>query len=177
MKNILPTVLSAMIMLFLLSAPAMAQDEGTLNDAKAHFFIGRSYFLKREFDKAVEELGIYKNIMKTLPKMDEKAKKLYINDLFYLSEVYFSLKKYPEAREELEEILRLNPKEPDAYYNLGVYYYIYEHSRSKAYSNFKKAIDINPSSEAAKSANYAIEFIRSNPDSRFAPDFSFIDRE
>ncbi|MDD5681052.1 MAG: tetratricopeptide repeat protein [Candidatus Omnitrophica bacterium] len=143
----------------------------------AHLYIGRFYFLERDFDKAVEELKTYKNIMKALPEMDEQTKKMYINDLFYLSEVYFTLKRYTEAREELEEILKLNPSEPRAYYNLGVYYYVYEHSRSKAYNNFKKAIEVGPSSEAAKSAEYAIEFIRSNPDSRFAPDFSFIDRE
>ncbi|MFA6142996.1 MAG: tetratricopeptide repeat protein [Candidatus Omnitrophota bacterium] len=143
----------------------------------AHLFIGRAYFLKRDFDNAVEELKIYKNIMKALPQMDEEIRKMYIKDLFYLSEVYFTLKRYPESREELEEILKLNSKEAGAYYNLGVYYYTYEHSRSKAYSNFKKAIDLDPSSEAAKDANYAIEFIRNNPDSRFAPDFSFIDKE
>ncbi len=155
----------------------MAQNEDAPKEASAHFFAGRNYFLKREYDKTVEELKRYKDIMKALPRMDEKTKKMYINDLFYLSEVYFTLKRYPEARYELEEIIRLSPKEPDAYYNLGVYYYIYERSRSKAYTNFKKAIDMDPSSEAAKNANYAIEFIRNNPDARFAPDFSFIDKE
>jgi len=143
----------------------------------ARFFIGRLYFIEREFDRAIEELKGYKSKMKSAPNLDEKTKKLYINDLYYLSEVYFLLKRYPEAREELEEILKLSPKEPEAYYDLGVYYYVHEHSRSRAYNNFKKAIELDPSSEAAKSAEYAIEFIRTNPDSRFAPDFSFIDRE
>ena len=77
----------------------------------------------------------------------------------------------------VDEILKLDPKEQEAYYILGVYYYKHEHSRSKAYQSFNKVIELKPDGRLAKYTRYAIEFMRNNPDSRFAPDFSFIDQE
>lgn len=143
----------------------------------AHFYLGRLYFLMRETEEAVSELKIFKEKMRLLPKMDKSTKKMYIDSLYYLSEVYFTLKRYEEARRELEEIIKIDPQEQNAYYNMGVYYYVYEHSRSGAYRSFMKAIDIDPASHVAKSSKYAIEFMRNNPDSRVIPDFSFIDKE
>ncbi|MDP3788957.1 MAG: tetratricopeptide repeat protein [Candidatus Omnitrophota bacterium] len=147
------------------------------NYPDAHLFLGRLYFVEREYDKAVEELNSFKDKIKYLSETNGEAKKLYINGLHYLSEIYFTLKNYEEARKEIEEILRISPKDLDAHYNLGVYYYTYEHLKSKAYASFNKVIEIEPTSYTAKRAKYAIEFMRANPDSRFAPDFSFIDKE
>lgn len=143
----------------------------------AHLMLGRLNFLSRDYENAIRELILFKEKMRLLPKLDQEIKKMYVNDLYYLSHVYFTLKRYEDARLELEEVLRIEPKEQDAYYDLGVYYYVYEHSRSKAYNSFRKAMELDSSSETAKSAQYAIEFIRTNPDARFAPDFSFIDKE
>jgi cytochrome c-type biogenesis protein CcmH/NrfG len=77
----------------------------------------------------------------------------------------------------LDNMLRLDPKDQGTYYSMGVYYYKFEHSRSKAYQAFKKALDLDPRSSVGKAAFYAIEFMRNNPDSRVAPDFSFINQE
>lgn len=143
----------------------------------AHLFLGRLFFLMQKYEKAVSELKAFKEKMNLLPKMDAQTQKRHINCLYYLSEVYFTLKRYEDAKKETDQILKMDPNEQDAYYNLGVYYYIHEHSRSKAYNSFKKAVDLDPTTDAAKRATYAIEFIRNNPDSRFVPDFSFIDNQ
>lgn len=143
----------------------------------AHLFLGRLDFLMRDFDGALEELNEFKVKMKLLPKMDKETKKMYVNDLYYLVDIQFTLKRYEDARSNLEEIIKMEPKEQDAHYGLGAYYYVYEHSRSKAYKSYMKTIEINPNSETAKSARYAIEYMRNNPDSRVEPDFSFINQE
>jgi len=143
----------------------------------AHLYLGRIYYLERDYDSAISELGLFKEKMRLLPKMDDKTKKMYMNALYYLSEVYFTLEMYEKAKAEADEILEIDPKEQDAYYLMGVYYYKYEHSRSKAYQSFNKVIELGPDGHLAKYARYAIEFMRNNPDSRFAPDFSFIDQE
>jgi len=143
----------------------------------SHFYLGRLYFLMQKNEEAIAELLMFKEKMRLLPRMDKVTKQMYLDGLYYLSEVYFTLKRYEDARKETEEIIRLDPRQQNAYYNMGIYYYVYKHSRSDAYRSFMKAIDIDSASDVAKSSKYAIEFIRNNPDSRIAPDFSFIDRE
>jgi tetratricopeptide (TPR) repeat protein len=143
----------------------------------AHLVMGRLRYLMRENDKALEELGRFHDGMRRLPKMDDETKSSYIDELYYMSQLYFEMQKYDDARAGIEEIIRLDPKEQDAYYALGVYHYKHGHDRPQAYKNFRKAAEMDPGSATAKRAAYAIEFMRNNPDSRVVPDFSFIDRE
>jgi tetratricopeptide (TPR) repeat protein len=143
----------------------------------AHLFLGRFYYLSRKPDEAASEFKTFKVKMRLLPKMDDETKKIYVNNLHYLSEVYFSMKEYGEAKRQIDEALKVEPKDQTALYNLGVYYYVAEHNRAGAYNSFKKVIDIDSTADTAASARYAIEFIRNNPDSRFAPDFSFLRKE
>lgn len=143
----------------------------------AHLYLGRLHYIMRKPEEAISELNIFKEKMSLLPKMDDDTKKMYISSLHYTSEVCFTLERYEEVLKQLEEILKLDPKEQDAYYNLGVYYYRHEHNRPKAYQSFKKAIDLDSTTDVAKNSKYAIEFMRSNPDSRVAPDLSFINKE
>ena len=143
----------------------------------AHLLLGRLHYLMRKYDNAISELRIFKEKMKLLPAMDKETRDMYINSLYYLAEVYYTLKRYNDYRTEIDEILALDPDEQDAHYALGIYYYVYEHSRSKAYNSFKKAIEIDPNTSAAKSAEGAIDFMRNNPDSRFAPNLAFPERQ
>ena len=83
---------------------------------------------------------------------------------------------YKEFYAVNQQILKMLPDDQIATYNMGVYYYVYDHNGSKAYQFFNKAVNIAPESDLAKKARYAIEFIRANPDSRMAPDFDFIDK-
>ena len=143
----------------------------------AHLYLGRVYFLMQDPENAVREFSIFKEKMGPVSKMSEEMKTLYREGLHSICEIYFVLKMYEDCKEKIDEILSFDPNDQTALYNLGVYYYVYEHSRPKAYQSFKKAIDINPASSTSKRAEYAIEFMRTNPDSRVAPDFSFIDKE
>ncbi|GEM_PF-1179479 len=143
----------------------------------AHLFLGRAYFLMRRYDEALYELKKFKEKMALLPNMDSRTKKMYINSLYYLAEIYYTLKQYNDFKAQAEDVLRLDPKEQDAYYNLAIYFYVAERKRSEAYKYFKKVIELDPGSEIAKRSEYAIEFMRKNPDPRMAPDFSFIDEK
>ena len=53
----------------------------------------------------------------------------------------YNLRNMPEkALEQYKEILKVDPKNPDAFYNIGYYYY--QQSQNKlAFSNFEKAIE------------------------------------
>lgn len=143
----------------------------------AHLVLGRAYFLMQKPDEAVAEFKLFKEKMLVLPHMERETKKFYIESLHYICDVYFTLKRYDDFKQEIDEILRLDLQDQQALYNLGVYYYTYEHSKSKAYQLFKKSTEIDNNSYIAKKARYAIEYIRTNPDSRIIPDFSFIDKE
>lgn len=143
----------------------------------SHLYLGRLYFVMRDYNKALSELSLFKDKMNKLPKIEGDIKKTYIDGLYYISEVYFTLGRFMDAKGQVEEILKLDPKEQDAYYSLGVYFYKREYNRAKAYQYFTKVIDLDPATSTAKHARYAIEFMRANPDPRISPDFSFIERE
>lgn len=177
MKRRIAGIMSFILILASLSFAAGGDTSDKTDYPMEHLRLGRLYFLKRDYDNAISEFELFKEKMRLQPKMDDKTRKTYIDALYYLSEVYFTLDMYEKARAEVDEILMLDPKEQEAYYLLGVYYYKYEHSRSKAYQSFKKVVDLDSKTNIARHANYAIEFMRNNPDSRFAPDFSFIDQE
>lgn len=142
----------------------------------SHFFLGRLYFQMQKFENITSEFDIFRAKTRSFSELDDTEKNVYIKKLYYIGDVYFNLKKYPNMKLIVDEILKINPNDQYGYYNLGVYYYMYKRSRSKAYEIFQKVIDINPHSEAARDARYAIEFMRNNPDPRLTPDFSFIDR-
>jgi tetratricopeptide (TPR) repeat protein len=142
----------------------------------AHLLIGRLYYTMKKTKEAITELELFKEKMKLLPSMDKDTKQMYIDSLYYLGKVYYEAKKYADFKKAIDEIIALDEKEQDAYFELGIYYYLYEHSRPKAYEAFKKVIEIDPETPIARRAELAIDFIRANPDSRFAPDLSFPDR-
>jgi len=144
---------------------------------QAHFFLGRLYFLMQKGEDAVGELTVFMEKMDDPENAVLMEKEAYINCLHNVNDICSSLKSYAAAKDALDRIIALDPKDQRAYHNLGVYYYNAEHDRSKAYQNFKKAADLDPNTSIAKSAKYAIEFMRNNPDSRVAPDLSFIDQE
>jgi tetratricopeptide (TPR) repeat protein len=135
----------------------------------AHLYLGRLYFLMRRPDSAIRELNIFKKKMKLLPKTDEATRKMYITSLQYLCEVYFTLGRQEDFYKEIKEILKLDPKNQMAIYNLGIFYYNYRHDRGRAYELLEEVIAVDPESEMADRAKAAIETIRRKPDPRFQP--------
>ena len=142
----------------------------------AHLYLGKLYFSMQRFDEAVNEFDIFRKIATDYGIMITDQD-FYIGNLQDISLLYFSIKRYKEAAALLNEILIISPSNQVALYNFGIYYYQSERNRSMAYRYFTKAIEIDPKSSVAAKARYAIEFIRTNPDPRVTPDFSFIDQE
>jgi len=147
-----------------------------LSYPNAHFYLGKAYYTAGNFDGAAEEFDRFTDLMKRLP-LNENDRIQYIGMLHDISQICMTVKRYDEAYKALADILRLSPNDQVAVYNLGVYYYVYERSRSLAYQSFLKAIRIDPNTGTARRAQYAIEFMRNNPDPRIEPDFSFLNRE
>lgn len=142
----------------------------------SYLYLGKLYYSNQKFDEAVSEFDRYMERMRPLAGTDTN-RAIYIKDLHDISQIYFGLKRYEEIRKALDEILGLSPQDQTAIYNMGIYNYVYEHNRSRAYKYFSDAVAIDPASYTAKKAKYAIEFMRANPDSRIVPEFSFIDQE
>lgn len=147
------------------------------NYPEPYFIMAKIYMAMQKFDEAKAQFKIFKDKMKPLLASEGSLKGYYLRALHYMASEYLIMKQYGEFRAEADEILRVNPNDQTAYYNLGVYHYQFKHDRASAFKAFDTAIKLDPWTPEAKKAKYAIEFIRTNPDSRVAPDFSFIDRE
>lgn len=144
---------------------------------QAHFFLGRLYFMMQKEDDAVGEFTSFMEKMKAARQAMAIDAKVAIQYLNTIVDICSDLKRYDVMKDAIAEVIALDPKDQSAYHNLGVYYYNAEHNRPKAYQNFKKAADMDPNTSIGKKSKYAIEFMRNNPDSRVAPDLSFIDQE
>lgn len=142
----------------------------------AHFFLGKNYYKAMKDDEAASEFAVFMARMGELPALIKEEQAFYVHALDEISEIYFNLKMYEEFYAVNQQILKMLPDDQTATYNMGVYYYVYDHNGSKAYQFFKKAFDLAADSSLAKKTRYAIEFMRANPDSRMAPDFDFIDK-
>lgn len=145
-------------------------------DPTPNFYLGKLYFAMQDFDNSAAQFRLFMEKMTPL-LTDEDMRQYYVDNLHDIALMYFGLKRYDDLYPVLVEILKLFPKDTTALYNLGLYYYYSEHNRSKAYTYLKSVIDIDPKGGLVPKAKYAMEFIRANPDPRFAPDDSFIDQE
>lgn len=142
----------------------------------SYMYKGKLYFSMQKFEDVPRQFDLFRDNMRPLAA-DDGVKQFYIEKLHDICAIYFELKEYEKARAILDEILKLSPKDQTAIYNSGIYHYVYERNRSKAYNLFSKAIEIDPAAGTAAKARYAIEFMRANSDPRMEPDFSFIDQE
>ena len=143
----------------------------------AHLFLGKAYFFERKPEKGIKEFEVFKEKMELVPEMDEETTGIYVQNLHYICYMYYTQRRYAEAMSECNKILKLRPEDQRAHYNLAVCFYVYKHNRSKAYSRLQEIIEIDPDTAVADQARYYIDYIRRNPDSRVASDFSFLDAE
>ncbi|MDP8298845.1 MAG: tetratricopeptide repeat protein [Candidatus Tantalella remota] len=143
----------------------------------AHLFLGKAYIFERKPEKAIAQFEIFKEKMALLPKMDEDAVDFYASALHYISYIYFTMKKYDDVITECKKIIELKPDDQRAYYNLAVCYYVKYNSRSKAYAQLQKVIELDPTDRISDQAKYYIDYMRRNPDSRIIGDFTFLREE
>ncbi len=81
-------------------------------------------------------------------------------DLYYNKAVEFiKNKQYQQAEDSLEEVVKLNSRDKDAYYNLGVLNEMYLNDRKKALLYYRKFIELAPNAENAKEVQTWIEKI------------------
>jgi tetratricopeptide (TPR) repeat protein len=103
--------------------------------------MGRAYFEKGEYKKAVES---YEKIIELIPKDS-----IMTSDVYYrMGDCYIHLKQYENAIHFTEMGIGLNP-ESYAYYNIGFSYrHLAQYHKlpfyNKAIENFEKAIELNP---------------------------------
>ena len=143
----------------------------------AHLFLGRTYFFQNKTRRAFKEFEVYIEKMDMLPEMDDENKDGYVSNLNYICYLYSTQKKYDDAMRICHKAISLDPEDQAAHYNMGVYYYVNVHNRSRAYSEFQKVIDIDPGSRFADDAKYCVDYMRRNPDSRIIGNFSFVYEE
>ena len=142
---------------------------------EAHMLLGKYYVFEKNPKKGLKEFKIFKEKMLLLPKeKDQKTKDYFVSNLHYICSIYSILKKYEELIKECKYIITIDSKEQLAYYNLAVVYYKHYNKVSVAYDKLKKIIEIDPNTDIAKNAQFLIDYMRKNPDSKSLPDFSFL---
>ena len=122
----------------------------------------------------------FKDFRERLPdfsSLDPKDLKFYISVLQDLGYRYSTLKEHNSAASIFKKIIKLDPENQRAHYNLAVCYYAFFNKRSSAYNELKKVIEINPKTRIAAKAEFYIDYMRRNPDSRIIGDFTFMEEE
>ncbi len=135
-----------------------------------HFYLGKIYLIHhKDSDKAISEIEIFKEGIEELLPIDKQAKDGLIAAQHFLIYTYHEiLRDYNAAVKESKYLLELAPNDQDAHYNLALSY-TYLDKKSMAYSEFKKAIDINPNAPIAASAKEAIEQLQQYQSIRSLP--------
>lgn len=139
----------------------------------AHFLLGKAYAFKNQTKEAIEEFEIFKEKMQLLPKMDSDTITFYTSSLHYIAYIYYTMKQYNKAMNQSLEIIKIQPDDQSAHYNLAGYYYNFHRNREAAYRELQKVIKIDPNTDIAGRAEFFIDYIRRNPDPRFEEDFTF----
>lgn len=142
-----------------------------------YFFIGKAYFLENKEKKALTYLDNFEKKMDNISSRTREMDAFYVDKLHYLVYVNSVFKNYVKIMDLCKKILKINPMDQEAHYDMAVCYYLHYHKRAMAFDEFEKVIQINSTSRMADMARYAIDYIRSNPSSRNIEDFSFASEE
>ncbi len=142
-----------------------------------YFFIGRAYFFEKKPWKGMEQFRTFEKKMDVLVSMDESLEDFYVSCLHKMNYMYLTTKKYNDLMIGYRKIVELKPDDQRAHYNLAVCYYNYYHNRAFAYKELQKAIEIDTNRHLTNKAEFFIDYMRKNPDTRYTEDISFIEGE
>lgn len=140
----------------------------------ARFNLGKAYYFERKLEKAISQMSVYEENISALPPFGGYAAIIHAERLSYISEIYERMGRYDEALVRLEEALKFRPDSQQILYNIGILYYTRKRRRFRAFEYFKKVIELDPDSQLGGMAEYALDYMRRNPDSRVLPDFGFV---
>lgn len=135
-----------------------------------HFYLAKIYLMRhKNADKAIAEMGVFKETLEELLEIDRQAKEALIAAQHTLVYIYHEiLRDYKTAVRESQYLLELAPEDQEAHYNLALSY-AYLNKKSMAYDEFRKVIDINPDTKIARFAKNAIESLARYPNMRTLP--------
>jgi len=142
-----------------------------------YFFLGKIYFAERKPEKGREQFSLFEKKMESFLAGDGSASDYYTARLHDICYLYATQKWYQKTKRICRKIIKLDPDDPKAHYNMAVCYYIHDNSRSRAYNELVKVKELAPDTRIADKAEFYIDYIRCNPDSRIIGDFTFLDED
>jgi tetratricopeptide (TPR) repeat protein len=116
---------------------SLTKERAFKNDSSLYYLIGKIYYEKDEYDKAIE---FYSQAINLNPKDDNAYNNMGI--------AYANLKEYDKAITAFQKAIELNPKYDIAYNNMGLAYNGLK-EYDKAITAYQKAIEINPKDDEA----------------------------
>ena len=102
-------------------------------DALLLLWAGYVRFQKKEYTNAIPLLRAAEKRKPDLPNLAK-----------YLSVCYYALTQYVLFEKEIEEALRLSPKDPELHYFVGLYKYSVRDELESALNSFNRAIELRP---------------------------------
>ncbi len=111
------------------------------DDLQSHYLLALIHSTEKDYDAAAKE---YEYILKTFSEAEPGNIEIY----GYLGQLYYSQKKYKNAIEQFEKILKLEPDNPDVLYLLGSLYLEIDDQR-KAIEMLKESIRIKPNHDGS----------------------------
>ena len=147
------------------------------DDPLPYFYLGDAYYLERKPEKAIEQFDIFQEKTDQIPDMDEAAIDFYIEKLNHIGYRCTAMQLKKKAAETFKKMIKLKPDDPKAHYNMAVCYYQFYNNRPRAYQELNKVIELAPNTRIADKAEFYIDYMRRNPDSRIIGDFAFMDED
>lgn len=109
--------------------------------SQAHYLLALIYSTQKKYSLATAE---YETILKLASRDNPNNFEIHA----YLAQLYYAQQRFPQAIEQLNQILLFNPKNVSALFLLGSVYLDLDQSQ-KAKENFRKALSIEPNHDGA----------------------------
>lgn len=142
-----------------------------------YFFLGKGYFFMDDKTRGIEQFDLFEEKMDKIIKENASYRDFYLSSLKYISYMYTTDKRYDEVLRIYKKVIELDPDDQKAHYNLAVCYYRFYQNLPMAYKELNIVIDLDTDSFLADKAEFFIDYMRNNPDSRYISDFTFIEEK
>lgn len=161
--KLITQIFLACLVIIVLPTGIPAQQEPELSTgqkaqkAKEHYLIGKQLIQQGNYSAADEEFKKAQQLLKgasstvtskTQPVLQSPVAKAENPDLHYnLAVEYLKTNQFMKASEAFKRVIQLNPKDKDAYYNLGVLHESYLGDKKQAIAYYTKYIKLTSRKE------------------------------